>query len=114
VGGAAALGLRGELGRIAARQLADLVLVRSGSATLSASAGLDVLVQHAGPEHVASVMVDGRWVMRDGRILAFDEAAMLRDAQAQAEALRARVADRLPVLTAAMPAMSARFLRSCT
>jgi hypothetical protein len=39
---------------------------------------------------------------------------MLRDAQAQAEALRARVADRLPVLTAAMPAMSARFLRSCT
>ena len=58
--GAAALGLKGQLGRIAEGQIADLVLVRAGQAgTLAARPALDVLVQHAGPEHVDSVMVDG-------------------------------------------------------
>ena len=111
-GGAAALGLAGKLGRIAPGQHADLVLVRAGhAATLAEPASLDVLVQHAGPEHVRSVMVDGAWVMRDLVILAFDEAKVLDDAAIQARLLRDRVADRLPVLMAALPALSAQFLR---
>ena len=36
---------------------------------------------------VAAVMIDGKWVLRDGRILAFDEAAVL----AQAAAVTAKV-----------------------
>jgi len=112
--GAAALGLKGRVGRIAEGQLADLVLVQAGTAAgLATTPGLDVLVQHAGPEHVASVMVGGKWVMRDGRILVFDEAAMLAEAGEQARAVRARVANRMPVLMEAMPAMAARFLRVC-
>ena len=112
--GAAALGLKGQLGRIAAGQLADLVLVRAGHAgTLAARPTLDVLVQHAGAEHVDSVMVDGRWVMREGHILTFDEAAVLADAQAQSVALQQRAAPNLAVLLAAMPGMAARFPRSC-
>jgi cytosine/adenosine deaminase-related metal-dependent hydrolase len=112
--GAAALGLKGRVGRIAEGQLADLVLVRAATAAgLAATPGLDVLVQHAGPEHVAAVMVGGEWVMRDGRILAFDETAMLAEAGEQARAVRARVANRMPVLMGAMPAMAARFLRVC-
>ncbi|HEY1931971.1 MAG TPA: amidohydrolase family protein [Acetobacteraceae bacterium] len=109
-GGAAALGLHGLLGRIAEGQLADLVLLRATDAgSLAAEQTLDTLVQHAGAEHVQSVMIDGAWTLRDGRILAFDEAAVLRDALAQSVALRQRVADKLPVLAAAMPGMAARF-----
>jgi hypothetical protein len=37
-------------------------------------------------------MVDGAWVMRGGVIVAFDEPAMIREAQAHAAALRERVA----------------------
>ena len=111
-GGAAALGLHGRLGRIAEGQLADLVLLRAtDSGSLAAEPTLDALVQHAGPEHVQSVMIGGAWAMRDGRILAFDEVAALNDARAQAIALRERVADKLPVLTAAMPDMAAQFAR---
>jgi 5-methylthioadenosine/S-adenosylhomocysteine deaminase len=114
-GGAAALGLHGRLGRIAAGQLADLVLLRANdAASLAAEPTLDTLVQHAGPEHVQSVMVDGAWVMRDGRILAFDEAAALRAAYTAARALRERVAEKLPVLAAAMPDMAAQFARLAT
>jgi len=114
-GGAAALGLKGRLGRIEAGQYADLVLLRAGAAaTIAAQPSLDVLVQHGGPEHLDSVMVAGAWVMRSGRITAFDEAAVIREAQAQTMALRERVAPKLPVLLGAMPGMTARFLRSCS
>jgi 5-methylthioadenosine/S-adenosylhomocysteine deaminase len=113
-GGAAALGLHGQLGRIAPGQLADLVLVRAnGAATLAATPSLATLVQHAGPEHVDAVMVDGRWVMRDNRVLAFDEAAVLHDAHAYLNPLRERVADGLVRVRAAMPGLAARFARVC-
>jgi 5-methylthioadenosine/S-adenosylhomocysteine deaminase len=108
-GGAAALGLRDRLGRIAVGWLADLVLLRQATAaTLAAEPALDVLVQHAGPEHVDSVMIDGTWVMRTGKILAFDEAAVLSDAQAQACLVRERAAHGLPAIEAAVHALAAR------
>jgi 5-methylthioadenosine/S-adenosylhomocysteine deaminase len=112
--GAAAIGRRGEVGRIAAGQLADLVLVRAGAAaTLAAEPSVAVLVQHAGTEHVDSVMIDGRWVMRAGRITAFNEDAVLAEAKAQADAVLARSTPNLPLLLAAMPGVAARFLRAC-
>ncbi len=113
-GGAAALGLRGQVGRIAAGQRADLVLVRGrDAATLAAEPSVAALVQHAGPGHVDNVMVDGRWVMREGRIVSFDEAAVLDEAAEHARRLDDRVRPRLPGLLAAMPDMGARFLRTC-
>jgi 5-methylthioadenosine/S-adenosylhomocysteine deaminase len=113
-GGAAALGLKEELGRVAPGQLADLVLVRAtGAATLAAKPSLATLVQHAGPEHVDAVMVDGRWVMRANRVLAFDEAAVLREAQAYVCMLRDRVAVPLTHLQATIPELASRFLRVC-
>jgi 5-methylthioadenosine/S-adenosylhomocysteine deaminase len=111
-GGAAALGLKGRVGSIAAGQLADLVLVRAGDAgTVAGGYSLATLVQHAGPEHVDAVMIDGRWVLRGGRVLAFDEAAVLREAAAAAATLRERVAAALTPLQAEMPALAAQFLR---
>jgi 5-methylthioadenosine/S-adenosylhomocysteine deaminase len=77
-GGARALGLAGQLGELAAGQRADLVLLDSRAAALAGAAvTLPQVVQHAGPEAVAAVMVEGRWVVRDRRILAFDEGAVL-------------------------------------
>jgi 5-methylthioadenosine/S-adenosylhomocysteine deaminase len=113
-GGAAALDRAGQLGRIAVGQYADLVLVRAASAgTLAVMATLDVLVQHGGPEHVDSVMINGDWVMRAGRILAFDETAVIGDAMGQAAALRERASIHLPVLLTAMPEMASRFRGLC-
>ena len=112
-GGAAALGLKGQLGRIAPGQHADLVLLRANAAAVvAAEQSLDVLVQHGGPEHVDSVMVGGRWAMQSGRIVAFDEAAVIGEAHAQAMAVRERVKAKLPVLRHAMPDIAARFLLS--
>ncbi len=109
--GAASLGLHGRVGRIAAGQLADLALVRRQAAgTLAFDGGIDAMVRHAGPEAVDSVMVDGVWTLRSGRILAFDEAAVLTDAADQIARLRARMATQLPVLLAAMPDVTRRFL----
>jgi 5-methylthioadenosine/S-adenosylhomocysteine deaminase len=113
-GGAAALGLQGQVGSIAVGRLADLVLVRAGDAgTVAGEASLATLVQHAGPEHVDAVMVDGNWLLRGGRILAFDEAAVLRDAGTAAAMLRERVAIDLTLLQAAMPGLAAHFRRVC-
>ncbi len=112
--GAAALGLHGCLGRVAPDQLADLVLVRQrGPGTLAFDPSVDAMVQHAGPEAVDSVMVDGCWTLRAGRIVAFDEAAMLDDAAGQIAALRERVSAQVPILLAAMPAVTHAFERTC-
>ena len=64
--------------RAGAGHRADLVLLDPRTAALGGGAvTVPQLVQHAGPEAVAAVMVGGRWVLRDRRILAFDEAAVL-------------------------------------
>jgi hypothetical protein len=63
-------------------------------------------VQHAGPEAVDSVMVDGRWLMRGQVVLAFDEAAALRDAEAAIAALHAVTAAKLPTVAAAIPGLA--------
>jgi 5-methylthioadenosine/S-adenosylhomocysteine deaminase len=77
-GGARALGLAGRLGALAPGHRADLVLLRPGGAALGGGPlTVSRLVQHASAGAVAAVMVEGRWVLRDGRILAFDEEAVL-------------------------------------
>lgn len=105
--GAAVLGFEGRAGQIGPGQLADLVLVRCGTAgTLALAPGVDALVQHGGPEAVDSVMVDGRWVMRGQALLAFDEAAALADAEAAITVLRERTAAKLATLDGALPALA--------
>ena len=96
------------MGRIEPGLLADLVLVSAEAAGTIGAPSIDTLVQHAGPEHVRSMMVDGRWVMRDGQIIAFDEAAILSEASAYAERLRSAVAPQVASLRLAMPGLTAR------
>lgn len=92
-GGAAALGLAGETGILRAGCLADLVLLRHGGATsASAQPSAETVVRHASPADVEATMVGGAWAWRDGRILAFDEAAVLRNFAARAGEMVARAA----------------------
>ncbi|MCC7046486.1 MAG: amidohydrolase family protein [Alphaproteobacteria bacterium] len=89
-GGARALGMAQEIGRIAAGYRADLTVVdMDGAAETPLTLNLAALVQHATPASVRATMVDGRWAYRDGRILAFDEAAVLQ----RFAAMRERILD---------------------
>jgi 5-methylthioadenosine/S-adenosylhomocysteine deaminase len=89
-GGARTLGLSDSLGRIERGHRADLVLLDPRTAAL-AGAPLTVphLVQHANGAAVRAVMINGAWVLRDGRILAFDEAAVLDEVAARIEEILA-------------------------
>ncbi len=92
-GGAAALGLGGEAGRLAPGLFADIVLLRlDDGATATALPSAETVVRHASPANVEATMVGGRWAFRDGRILAFDEAATLAAFSDRAGELVARAA----------------------
>ena len=78
--GAAALGLGDRIGRLAAGYRADLILVDLARPHLLPM--YDVyghLVYTVGRDDVRSVMVDGRWVMRDRHLTTIDEPATLAD-----------------------------------
>ncbi len=108
--GAQVLGLGGQVGEIAAGRLADLALVRCDHpTTLGMRRDASAFVQHGSPEAVDSVMVNGTWVMRERRILAFDEVAVLREAEAVMAALRERTEADRALLDAALPALSQSF-----
>jgi len=71
-------------------QRADLVLLDPRTAGLAGSpVTVPHLVQHGGAAAVAAVMIDGVWVLRDGRMLAFDEAAVLGQVAAISSEVRA-------------------------
>jgi len=101
-GGARALGV--EAGRIESGRLADLVLVKLDTAMMaSAEPSLAALVQHAGPQAVQATMVGGRFVYREGKVLAFDEAAVLTRYQETAAAMVGAASDRLRLAERAEP-----------
>ena len=103
-GGARAIGQRGAVGRIEPGQRADLVLLDPRTAALAGSpVTVPHLVQHGGAAAVAAVMIDGVWVLRDGRILAFDEPAVLAEVAAIATEVRAAAGPGLVLAETAAP-----------
>ena len=112
--GARAIGLGDEIGSLEAGKQADLILVDLTAPNLSPV--LDAPVRnivpnlvYAGSGHeVRDVMVAGRFLLRAGRVLTTDEAAIRAEAQEQAETLARRVAaDPLHREMALMQAMAA-------
>jgi 5-methylthioadenosine/S-adenosylhomocysteine deaminase len=108
-GGARAIGLGGALGRIEPGQRADLVLLEPrGAALAGAPVTVPHLVQHADATAVAAVMINGAWVLRDGRILSFDEPAVLDQVAAVSAGVRAAAGPELVLAEAAVP-----YFQSC-
>ena len=89
--GARALGLDGDVGAIEPGRQADLALLRAGSTYLSPRSDvLGSLVYVETGASVDTVLVGGRVVVREGRVLTVDEGKLRDRAQAAADRLRAR------------------------
>ncbi len=92
-GGASAFGQVGEIGEIAEGHKADLVVVDLDSPFIAPVHRVaSALVFNATPRDVHTVVVDGRVVIRERRLLVADERAVLAEARHLCRELFARVA----------------------
>jgi len=79
---ARALGRDGDLGSLEAGKKADLIILDLNQAHLRPLINLvSNIVHYANPSAVEAVMVDGRFLMRGGRVLSMDEDAVIAEAQ---------------------------------
>jgi cytosine/adenosine deaminase-related metal-dependent hydrolase len=71
-----------DCGTIEVGKKADLIVVNTQRAHLVPTMRIVSAFVHNGlPSDVESVMVDGKWVMRDGEVLTMDEASIIREAE---------------------------------
>jgi 5-methylthioadenosine/S-adenosylhomocysteine deaminase len=90
-GGAQALGLSGRIGTIAAGARADLTLVGRNHPHQAPDADpYTTLVYGSRATDVRHVLVDGEWLVRDGRATRWDSADLTATATAEARALAVR------------------------
>lgn len=86
--GAQALGLGKEIGSIEEGKRADLALINLDRLHTTPRPDLvSTIVYAAEASDVETVIIDGRVVMRDGRLMTIDEQAVIREAHEQAEQL---------------------------
>ena len=92
---ARAIGLGDEVGSLEVGKQADLQIVDMRRYGLTpVNDPVATLVYHGHAKDVEAVMVAGRWVVRDGKVLGIDEAAMIDEAGSAAEAAWSRFAER--------------------
>jgi 5-methylthioadenosine/S-adenosylhomocysteine deaminase len=92
INGAKALGLEGQIGSLEAGKRADLVVVSTSSARMTPIYDpVSHLVYAAHGEDVRTVMVNGRVLMRDRKMLTLDEPAVLAEARKLSASVRAAV-----------------------
>jgi 5-methylthioadenosine/S-adenosylhomocysteine deaminase len=90
--GARALGLEKQIGSLEAGKRADLVVLSTAGARLTPLYNpVSHLVYAARGDDVRTVMVNGRVLMRDRKMLTLDEPAVLAEARKFADAVRAAV-----------------------
>jgi 5-methylthioadenosine/S-adenosylhomocysteine deaminase len=92
--GATALGLQHEIGSIEIGKKADLVLLdlRGVSHPADLSGNLYSAIVYSGSPHdVHSVMIDGKWVYRDRKLIHIDEEKLRHDAKHEIHALYNRI-----------------------
>jgi 5-methylthioadenosine/S-adenosylhomocysteine deaminase len=101
----------GPLGIVAGAP-ADLVIVRRtnlvNSMLVDTVAGF---VAHAGRDAIEAVMIDGRWALRDGRLVTIDEARLLGDVADAHAAIAERVTTVIPAIDRNLPTIGAQFAR---
>jgi 5-methylthioadenosine/S-adenosylhomocysteine deaminase len=81
IDGARALGLADYIGSLTPGKRADLILVRTTDVNmLPFTIATNMIVQSAQPCNVDTVIVDGRFLKRDGKLTTIDMAQLARDA----------------------------------
>ncbi len=111
-GGAGVLARESEIGRLEEGRAADLILVDPrGVRGVAMTPSVEVLVQYGSPQNIVATMVAGRFVYRDGKVLAFDEAAVLARFHDRAAALAERAKGDLETVRAAQAELSKELRR---
>jgi 5-methylthioadenosine/S-adenosylhomocysteine deaminase len=91
IDGARAMGLDGEIGSLEVGKRADVAVVRLGRLhTTPAAEVVSALVYGAEANDVDTVVIDGRLVMRDQKLLTLDEGSVVAEAGAEAKELLIR------------------------
>jgi 5-methylthioadenosine/S-adenosylhomocysteine deaminase len=91
IDGARAVGLENEIGSIEVGKKADLIVLDYENAFMTPiHHPVSAIVYSALGHEVSTVMIDGRFVMRDGVVTGVDEPAVRRRAQAAADDLARR------------------------
>jgi 5-methylthioadenosine/S-adenosylhomocysteine deaminase len=89
IDGAKALGLETEVGSIAIGKRADLALVRLDRLhSTPVDDVVSAVVYSAQPEDVDAVLIDGEFVLREGKLLTIDERETITTARSEADKLR--------------------------
>jgi cytosine/adenosine deaminase-related metal-dependent hydrolase len=101
INGARALGLGDVTGSLTPGKRADLILIRTNDLNIAPLANIETtVVQSATPENVDSVVVDGRFVKRHGRLLGFDVPTIINRAKQSALRIRKAAGDPLAPVSA--------------
>ena len=80
IDGARALGLADHIGSLTPGKRADLILVRTSDVNmLPFTIATNMIVQSAQPSNIEAVIVDGRFLKRDGRLTTIDVTQLARD-----------------------------------
>jgi 5-methylthioadenosine/S-adenosylhomocysteine deaminase len=88
--GAKALGLGDVTGSLSVGKRADIILIRANDINVAPLANIETtVVQSATPANVDTVLVDGRIVKRQGKLVAYDVEKVVRDAKASSLRIRA-------------------------
>jgi 5-methylthioadenosine/S-adenosylhomocysteine deaminase len=92
LGGARVIGRARELGSLETGKLADVIVVRMDQARQTPMyEPVSHLVYTTRGDDVVTTIVNGRVLMRDGKVLSLNEAQVLADARKAAEAVRAAI-----------------------
>jgi len=96
-GGANILGVGTEIGALEVGKKADLFMIDMLRPHLVPTLRVVSAFVHNGqPADITSVMVDGHWVMRDGKVLTVDEGDVVRRAEQIGHSVWRRLLDRYP------------------
>lgn len=92
IDGARALGLGDEIGSLEVGKRADLIVVKVDSLHSTPHSGdpASKIIYSAQPSDVQTVVIDGRLVMRERRLLTVDESAVVKEANEESELLVSR------------------------
>lgn len=96
LGGAKCLGLENEIGSLEPGKKADLVILNLNTFHTSPSYGVDPISQivySATPENVETVIINGKIVMENRRLLTIDENIVLQEGEKSIQRLLKRLPD---------------------